>query len=406
MPQGPTAAMLRAEPDESDRALFERLVDTTLTAEHVQELVCPQDVYEAEKEVMAIHWHPQHVPLGLVKRRFDALFPHVADADRLIIPTEHNVLHAWGDYAGVEVDCADHKMKLKVQLLLHFKVSALGMTGEENDLTGEVFAKMSEKGGCDKGHTLRKMLDHTARYRTKQLRYLLETAAMPDAPQHQHRFERAIRACKATPQIVDFVAAQAHKLLVLLDDEIDAPSTDERRSTLLRDTVEAQREILGPLFTAQVHAYTKALRGRVKAEFPLDFFYTAQEFIEEARGLDAMISIPHPEQFWPILLANYDVDGVEVWNPQSKRHTDFLIATIAETNRRRAKSGRRKPIIVTTGDDCHVGEMVQQLVIDHQRPIRELGVQGAWSDVDTMAAMREAGLSRQSIMCAVRERLG
>ncbi|MFI3272612.1 MAG: hypothetical protein R3Y11_11020 [Pseudomonadota bacterium] len=398
MTQGPTAAMLVPEPDEQDTALFQRLIDTTLTQEHVDELITPQYTYAEEKEFLAIHWHPQHVPLDLVKQRFDALFPNVAEADRLIIPTEHNVLHGWGDYAGVEVDCADHKMKLKVQLLLHFKVDAVGCVREElGDTAGE------DKG---KAHTLRTMLDHTARYRTKQLRHLLETAANPEAPQHQHRLERAVRASSATPQIVDFVSAQAHKLLHLLGTEVDAPTTDERRSTLLRDTVEAQRATLGPLFTAQVHAYTKALRGRVKAEFPLDFFYTAQECIEEARALGAMVTIPHPEQFWPILLANYDADGVEVWNPQSKRHTDFLIATITETNRRRAKSGKRKPIIVTTGDDCHVGEMVQQLVSDHQRPVRELGVQGAWSDDNTLEALHEAGISRQSIMRAVRERLG
>lgn len=379
---GPTAAMLSHEVNEDDYALFCRLVDTSITPEHITKLIQPYDVYPEQKEVLAVHWHPQHIPLSIIAQRFNALYPHAAPEDRLIIPTEHNVLHTWGPYAGVEADCADHKMGLKVQLLLHFK--------EEH---------------VRKAHTLRTMLEHTARYRTMQLRHLLETAATPQAPQHQHRLERAVRTSGATPQVVEFVTAQAFKLLHLLGSEIDAPTTDERRSTLLRDTVETQRAKLGDLFTAQVHAYTKALRGRVKAEFPLDFFHTAQEFIEETRALGGMITIPHPEQFWPILLANYDTDGVEVWNPQSKRHTNFLIATIAETNRRRARSGKRRPLIVTTGDDCHVGEMAQQLISNDERPSRELGLQSAWTDESTVAALGDAGISKQSIMHAIRERL-
>ncbi len=49
--------------------------------------------------------------------------------------------------------------------------------------------------------------------------------------------------------------------------------------------------------------------------------------------------IPHPEQFWPILLADYDVDGYEVWNPQSREYTDFLIRALDNQNKRRLPAG-------------------------------------------------------------------
>lgn len=64
--------------------------------------------------------------------------------------------------------------------------------------------------------------------------------------------------------------------------------------------------------------------------------------------------IPHPEQFWPILLTGYDVDGVEVWNPQSHRYTNFLVSVLNEKNRRMDSSER--PLLIFMGDDTHMSE--------------------------------------------------
>jgi hypothetical protein len=81
------------------------------------------------------------------------------------------------------------------------------------------------------------------------------------------------------------------------------------------------------------------VKALVKVEFSLKYFYRTSEVIEEARALGAGIVIPHPEQFWPILLKEYDVDGIEVWNPQSRRYTEFLISVL---NRRNQKRGSRQ----------------------------------------------------------------
>lgn len=377
-PATPTKPHFAPEPDADDTALFRSLVDTEITAEQAAQLTTPAHTYPDQRHVLAIHWHPQHVSLETARQRITRLFPD--SSDMLIIPTEHNALHEWDEFAGVEADCRDLRLDLKVQLLLHFKAERVR-----------------------EAHTLRSMLAHTARYRGLQLRDLLETAAAPAATRHRHRTERAVRATGADHTVVALAAACARKLLALLGDEVDAPSTDERRSTLLRDFVEARRPLFGPMLTPQLHAYTKALRDRVKAEFPLRFFHDAHAFIEEARGLGGVVTIPHPEQFWPILLAGYDVDAIEVWNPQSRRHTNFLISVIRENNENRF---RNRPVLITMGDDTHLGELLRQAEgPDKARLSREIGVQPLWTDATTLMELQAAGMVRDHVMAAYRERL-
>ncbi len=377
--EDPRRGLLDPVPDADDAALFRRLVDDTITTERLEALARPVQPRHGVDHVLAIHWHPQHVPLDVARRRLAALFPDARDM--LVIPTEHNVLHVWGDHAGVEADCRDLRLGLKVQLLLHFRADRVR-----------------------EAHTLRAMLDHTALYRGIQLRALLETAARPDEAGHRHRVERAVRATGSGPEVLATAAACAAKLLCLLDAERDAPPADERRSTLLRDFVEARRPQLGPVLTPQVHAYTKALRDRVKAEFPLDFFHDAHAFMEEARGLGGLVTIPHPEQFWPILLAGYDVDAIEVWNPQSRRHTNFLISVVNEAN---AKHPSAKPTLVTMGDDTHFGEMLRLPDGPEQaRLAREIGVQPLWEDPVTLKELERAGMTRERVIDAFRQRLG
>ena len=119
--------------------------------------------------------------------------------------------------------------------------------------------------------------------------------------------------------------------------------------------------------------------------------------IEEARSLNAGIVIPHPEQFWPILLADYDVDGVEVWNPQSQRYTDFLITVIREINRKHP--GVSRPLLIFMGDDTHFGEKV----LDPERQnklkaARDIGVQPPWDDLNVAKALVRSGINRKKLI--------
>ncbi len=97
------------------------------------------------------------------------------------------------------------------------------------------------------------------------------------------------------------------------------------------------------------------------------------------RSLGGGIVIPHPEQFWPVLLADYDVDGYEVWNPQSREYTEFLINVLNKQNK--TLYSKRRKLLVFMGDDCHLGEKVKDK--DEQDPEkceREIGVQPPWED--------------------------
>lgn len=126
--------------------------------------------------------------------------------------------------------------------------------------------------------------------------------------------------------------------------------------------------------------------------------------MEEARGLGGLVTIPHPEQFWPILLAGYDVDAIEVWNPQSRRHTNFLISVVNEAN---AKHPSAKPTLVTMGDDTHFGEMLRLPDGPEQaRLAREIGVQPLWEDPVTLKELERAGMTRERVIDAFRQRLG
>jgi hypothetical protein len=114
--------------------------------------------------------------------------------------------------------------------------------------------------------------------------------------------------------------------------------------------------------------------------------------------------IPHPEQFWPILLADYDVDGFEVWNPQSRTFTEFLISAVEKINRRRV--GVEKRIMVSMGDDTHMGEKVRPASIQvKSKAGREIGVQPAWDDLAIRKKLIVSNMDRADVIEEYRARL-
>jgi hypothetical protein len=48
----------------------------SLTPEQITRIVAPEQTYPRQDYVLAVHWHPEQVPMELVDRRFDALYPH------------------------------------------------------------------------------------------------------------------------------------------------------------------------------------------------------------------------------------------------------------------------------------------------------------------------------------------
>ena len=152
-----------------------------------------------------------------------------------------------------------------------------------------------------------------------------------------------------------------------------------------------------------VQIFLNAVKKVVKGYFNYEYFYLTQEIIEEIWGLGGSIIVPHPEQFWPILLADYDVDVYEVWNPQSQDYTEFLINVVTNLSTRH----KEKPLLITMGDDCHLGEKLKPLNRqDREKASREIGIQPGWDDISIRKALIQNNIDRPLIIQLYKERLG
>jgi hypothetical protein len=376
-PQGSPLAVeqIPEEVTERDEAIFFRINSHELTPEQRERIVRPEHIFPHQKEVLAIHWHPEFVPVDLALARLDTMFPN--RRTELIIPTQHNELLTHDGYSGAEVDCYSRGFNQKVQLLLHFEQEKL-----------------------QDAHMLRAMLEHTRKYRASQLFDFIRTITKPV----EERLEEAVQETGADEELVRFVQVHVRKVQTLLDKHLDDLPEDRIKNKLLRNFFNELRPDYGDQAIDRAQNFLKAVKKIVKSSFPLQYFYRTSEIIEEARLHGAGVVVPHPEQFWPILLAEYDVDGYEVWNPESQRYTDFLISVVKRKNQELGPSGRR--ILIFMGDDTHMGEKVkdpeQQ---DRSKGAREVGYQPAWEDLDIRKKLIKAEVDRERLIREYKERL-
>ena len=360
-------------PTEEDERIFLAITSTTLTPEEEARIIAPSLVAQRQTNVLAVHWHPEHVPMGLIERRIQACFPN--KTQELVIPTQHNEITTCGAYSGVEVDCYSAGFNQKVQLLLHFDNRRLEQAG-----------------------VLRSMLSHTFRYRASQLFEFLSVLTGKD----EERLQAVAGFTGAAEETIRFARLHARKLEALLERHQDGLPAGAIKNKLVRNFLDAMRPRYGDRLVARVQAFVQAVKLRVKEDFPLLYFYRASEVIEEARGMGAGVVIPHPEQFWPILLAEYDVDGYEVWNPQSQRYTDFLIEVLSRKNRKAGDSARK--LLVFMGDDTHLSEKLRDAPLTG-KPAREVGLQPAWDDLSVRKRLLAAGMDRTSVITEYKARL-
>ncbi|MDO9632841.1 MAG: hypothetical protein Q7I92_13165 [Humidesulfovibrio sp.] len=353
-------------PTEEDERIFLAISSTTLTPEEEKRITTPDLVALRQTSVLAVHWHPEHIPMPLIERRIGASYPN--KSLELIIPTQHNEITTFGAYSGVEVDCYSSGFNQKVQLLLHFENSRLPRAG-----------------------VLRSMLTHTFRYRASQLFEFLSVLTGKD----EERLQSVAAFTGAAEETIRFARLHAFKLEALLERYQDRLPPGAIKNKLVRNFLDAMRPRYGDRLVARVQAFVQAVKLRVKDDFPLLYFYRASEIIEEARSMGAGVVIPHPEQFWPILLAEYDVDGYEVWNPQSQRYTDFLIEVLSRKNRKAGVSARK--LLVFMGDDTHLSEKLRDASLV-AKPAREVGLQYAWDDLSVRKRLLAAGMDRASVI--------
>jgi len=384
---------------EQEEALFRSLIVTDLAPWQAEQVATPSAVHEAQREVLATHWHPEFVPMGLIRQRLGAMFP--GREEELIIPTQHNELTSWDGYTGVEVDCYSSGFNQKVQLLLHFESRRVACDHAVAPIApGAPAAPAAMTALGDKAHTLRSMLAHTRKYRASQLYDYVRAVVRPD----DDVAGPAVRETGADDDVLAFARVMTGKFSRLLETHGPDLPEDMIKNKLLRNFIDGLRGEWEATFIDRVQAYLKAVKEQVKRRFPLDYFYRATEFIEEAHGLGGCVVIPHPEQFWPILLADYDVDGYEVWNPQSSRYTEFLISVANRKNRGPGLS--RREILVFMGDDCHLGEKTRpREQQDTEKAAREVGLQPAWDDPAVRKRLSLTGVSRSLVIRDYRARL-
>lgn len=352
---------------------FTACISTDLTSLQKQWITEPAVSYPRQKTVLAVHWHPEYVPMKLIRKRIDVMYPK--RKEELIIPTQHNQLVEYDDYAGVEVDCYSSGFHSKVQLLIHMR--------KEKQKQASVF---------------KNILKHTFTYRSSQLFSFLHALIKPD----EDILNRAAVKTGASAEVVNFAREQAKRLELLLDYNFDSLPKAAIKNKLIRDYVN-QLDDYDENLIQRTQAFLRAVKGQVKQNFPLNHFYRTNEVIEEARGLGAGIIIPHPEQFWPILLADYDVDGYEVWNPQSQEYTEFLVTVL---NRRNKQVNNSRPLLVFMGDDTHMSEKTKTPENrDPAKAVREIGFQPPWDDMQIRKQLLKAGMDRSGIIAEYKARL-
>ena len=361
---------------EQDRAIFADVVRTELTGQQRERIVAVSRTFPRQKSVMAVHWHPEFVPMPLIEQRIASMFP--AAGERLVIPTQHNAITVFQGLAGVEVDCYAKGFNQKVQLLLHFSEDKL-----------------------NRADRLRAMLAHTFKYRSSQLFDFLHTLTKPV----DERINTAARETGAGADLIRFAMIHARKISRLLDEQADTVPVEMIKNKIVSNFFDRLRATYDDALIDRVQTFLKAVKALVKQKFPLRYFYRAKEVVEEARALGAGIVVPHPEQFWPILLADYDVDGYEVWNPQSRRYTEFLIDVINRKNR--AAGNSRNRLLIFMGDDTHMGEKVRDPAFqDPEKANREIGYQQAWDDMSIRKALIRTDTNRSAVIAEYRGRLG
>jgi hypothetical protein len=354
---------------EWDQQTFARMVSTDLSPEQIQRLENPGESYPRQTSVLAVHWHPEWIPLETASRRLRNAFPN--SARELIIPTQHNEILSMGGYSGVEVDCYSAGFNRKVQILLHLREDRLERAG-----------------------VLKSMLRHTCQYRAGQLWEFLDSLIEPSLAE---RRETAAAETGANEELVEFVGLFAGKLKKLLEaHEPDLPRIMVKNK-LVSEYFAALREHFPSRLISRALLFIQAVKQIVKNEFSLQYFYRTSELIEEARSLGAGVVIPHPEQFWPILLADYDVDGYEVWNPQSRQYTEFFINVLSRQNKARRPQERR--LLIFMGDDTHLSEKAKDPALqDRAKASREVGLQPAWDDPPVRKALMLAGMDRDRVL--------
>ncbi|MDR1677870.1 MAG: hypothetical protein LBS44_05705 [Deltaproteobacteria bacterium] len=361
------------EISQADIEAFNRLTTIELTAKEKELAETPDFIDLEETRLMALHFHQEWVPMNMIETRLSRAFPKATD--KLVIPTQHNRITYFGPWAGVEVDCFAPSFGQKIQLLIHFSSSKMA-----------------------KASALNAMIEQTFRYRALQLLEVLEALTNPDQTLRQEINNNGL-----DHQALDLTSFFAWRLreIIQKSNVLGSERAEMLKNRLLTDFMLARNQGLDPTLFGSSLTVANIVKTLVKHRLNVKRFNTAQEIIEEARCLGAGIVIPHPPQFWPVLIDDLDVDGWEVWNPSTPGYTLFLIDCLART-----KGRTKRPLLAFMGDDTHMSSKVRaNITEDKNGRGREIGFQPPWWDPDVAQALKRNGQSRERTMDEFRSRL-
>jgi hypothetical protein len=351
------------EIDDEDWCIFNSLTNIKLTKDEIQLAITPEQVDPEEKEIFAIHFHPEWVPMELIAERLKAAFPNAKE--RFVIPTQHNLLQSFDNFSGVEVDVFAHEYNLKIQLLVHINSKKL-----------------------KKATTLISMIEQTFQYRALQLLDYLEQIIKPDI-----LMQKEIKKLGTPKEVRDCTKYYATKLRLMIGESVIVSSNRREmlKNRLLTDYIFLKSAAyLKPPMMDSLLTYAKHVKNLVKLRLNPNRFHTAKNLIEEARSHGAGIVIPHPPRFWPALLDDLDIDGWEVWNSSTPDHTSFLI----ECLKRRKK--KKRDFLAFMGDDTHMSSKIRpDMSMKKGSPKTEIGFQPPWGNPAIKLALRDANQSRK-----------
>lgn len=359
---------------EVDDKIFKTITSSCLNSMEKELIINPFKIYSNEESVLAIHWHPEHIPLELAKIRIENSYPN--RKNDLIIPTQHNVFMDYGKYSGIEIDCYSREYATKVQLLVHMNTRYL---------------KNADK--------LLSMASHTFNYRSAQLFQLLDALT---EKKHEAILQEAAYTASVNEDLIKFIRIYSNKIRNLILKYESAISPLILKNRLIRDFFIELYQYYDNSLIDRIQIFLKEVKDLVKKDFNPEFFYETHEMIDEVRYNNGCIIVPHPEQFWPILLADYDVDGYEIWNPQSQQYTEFIITVIERMNENRNKNR----LLITMGDDCHLGEKLKtESRRDKAKANREIGYQPGWSNIAIRQSLIKYNIRKEDIINEYKSRL-
>ncbi len=362
-------------PTSEDLDIFRQITRTEITKEQEEIIKTPPESFPECRTVMAVHWHPETISMELIRYRISATFPNMKNS--IIIPTQHNVMMSWDDYSGVEIDCMSKEFNRKIQLLIHMK-----------------------NKNRDRSATFLNMLNHTLRYRSNQLYEFIDSALKPAL---EGRLESAAKKTGTEKKLILFIRHYMSIIKQLLDINQENLTIEMVKNRIVRDFFDCLRYKYSDYMINRCQVFLNELKSIVKDNFSLKYFYKAQDVISEARMLNGGIIIPHPEQFWPVLLTDYDVDGIEVWNPRSRQYSDFLIDVVNKKNR---SADHKKHLLVFMGDDTHMSEKLRPPHLqDREKSGREIGIQAGWNDPSIIKSLKNANSSKAGIISEYKSRL-